>query len=104
MARVTVEDCLQNLDNRFQLVIAASKRARQISQGYEPMVPRDNDKPTVIALREIAEEKIDVQRLLYTPANALQQELENNEISDDFLGEVVNDVDTSNMSMDPKPE
>ena len=55
MARVTVEDCLEHVDNRFQLVLVATKRARQISLGAEPMVPIDNDKPTVIALREIAE-------------------------------------------------
>ena len=55
MARVTVEDCLENVDNRFQLVMLATKRARQIAtKGSEPMVPEENDKPTVIALREIA--------------------------------------------------
>lgn len=55
MARVTVEDCLNNVDNRFQLVLVATKRARQISLGAEPFVDEENDKPTVIALREIAE-------------------------------------------------
>ncbi|KPQ28744.1 MAG: DNA-directed RNA polymerase, omega subunit [Marinobacter excellens HL-55] len=56
MARVTVEDCLEHVDNRFQLVMLATKRARQIAtKGSEPMVPEENDKPTVIALREIAE-------------------------------------------------
>lgn len=55
MARVTVEDCLDNVDNRFQLVLVSTKRARQIANGNEAMVPLDNDKPTVIALREIAE-------------------------------------------------
>ena len=54
MARVTVEDCLTRLENRFQLCLLAARRARQITLGSEPMVPRDNDKPTVIALREIA--------------------------------------------------
>ena len=56
MARVTVEDCLENVANRFELVMVASKRARQIQTGgKDPMVPEDNDKTTVIALREIAE-------------------------------------------------
>ncbi len=55
MARVTVEDCLDNVDNRFQLVLVASKRARQVANGKEPMVAWENDKPTVVALREIAE-------------------------------------------------
>ena len=56
MARVTVEDCLENVANRFELVMVASKRARQIAtEGKEPRVPLENDKPTVLALREIAE-------------------------------------------------
>lgn len=55
MARVTVEDCLDNVANRFELVLVASKRARQISNGNQPLLPEENDKPTVIALREIAD-------------------------------------------------
>ena len=56
MARVTVEDCLEKLDNRFELVLVASKRARQLQTGgKEPQVAWENDKPTVVALREIAE-------------------------------------------------
>lgn len=55
MARVTVEDCLDNVDNRFQLVLVATKRARQIANGKDPMVAWENDKPTVVALREIAD-------------------------------------------------
>lgn len=54
MARITVEDCLENVDNRFQLVLVASKRARQLMLGAESCVPRENDKPTVLALREVA--------------------------------------------------
>ena len=56
MARVTVEDCLETVDNRFELVMVASKRARQMATGgKDPMVQEESDKPTVIALREIAE-------------------------------------------------
>jgi len=55
MARLTVEDCLENVNNRYDLVLLASKRARQIAMGADPLVPAENDKPTVIALREIAE-------------------------------------------------
>ncbi len=55
MARVTVEDCLNAVDNRFELVLVATKRARQIANGKEPLVEWENDKPTVVALREIAE-------------------------------------------------
>lgn len=54
MARVTVEDCLRNVKNRFELVLIAAKRARQLMRGKEPFVDLDNDKPTVVALREIA--------------------------------------------------
>ncbi|MBE9561348.1 MAG: DNA-directed RNA polymerase subunit omega [Proteobacteria bacterium] len=58
MARITVEDCLKNVDNRFDLVLLASKRARQIAMGATPLVEADDDKPTVVALREIAAGKI----------------------------------------------
>lgn len=54
MARITVEDCLEHVDNRFELVLLATKRARQIANGKDPMLERGNDKPTVLALREIA--------------------------------------------------
>jgi len=54
MARITVEDCLQNVDNLFQLVLVAAKRARRLANGAEATVDWENDKPTVVALREIA--------------------------------------------------
>lgn len=59
MARITVEDCTRNIPNMFQLVLVAAKRARRLANGAEPMVEWDNDKPTVVALREIAEGHID---------------------------------------------
>ena len=60
MARITVEDCLQVVDNRFELVMMASKRARQLAAGVEAQLDNDaNDKPTVLALREIAARRID---------------------------------------------
>ncbi len=55
MARITVEDCLENIGNIFEMVLVAAKRARRVAHGAEPMVERENDKPTIIALREIAE-------------------------------------------------
>ncbi|GAA6146698.1 DNA-directed RNA polymerase subunit omega [Thalassolituus maritimus] len=68
MARVTVEDCLTNVDNRFELVMLAAKRARQMQvDGAEPMLAEENDKPTVLALREIADD-------LVTPASMAAQE------------------------------
>lgn len=59
MARITVEDCLSQVNNRFDLVLMAARRARQLALGKPALVPEENDKPTVIALREIAEGKID---------------------------------------------
>jgi len=55
LARITVEDCLDNIENIFEMVLVAAKRARRVAHGSEPMVELENDKPTVIALREIAE-------------------------------------------------
>ena len=67
MARITVEDCLEHVENRFELVMVASKRARQIQTGgKDPLVSEDNDKPTVLALREIADELVDASILIDT--------------------------------------
>ena len=66
MARITVEDCLTHIPNRFDLVLVASKRARQLSKGKEATLPWDNDKPTVLALREIAEQTVDASILKET--------------------------------------
>lgn len=68
MARVTVQDCLEKVDNRFSLVLIASKRARQIATGgKDPYVEWENDKPTVVALREIAEGYVDKSILARKP-------------------------------------
>jgi DNA-directed RNA polymerase subunit omega len=80
MARITVEDCLENIENRFELVLTATKRARQISNGSDPLIPEENDKPTVIALREIADGLIDTERV-----NVLQAEIEAAEVFDTDL-------------------
>ncbi len=65
MARITVEDCLDKVENRFELVMVASKRARQIAVGgKDPLVPEDGDKPTVLALREIADGLINREQIL----------------------------------------
>jgi len=82
MARVTVEDCLDNVENRFDLVMVATRRARQISNGKEPLVELENDKPTVVALREIAEglmsteimDKVDSDAAAAAEAAALEAE------------------------------
>ena len=70
MARVTVEDCLEKVANRFELIMVASKRARDISMGTEPLVEWENDKATVVALREIADSLITNDYLKETPMNS----------------------------------
>lgn len=80
MARITVEDCLENINNRFELVLTATKRARQIAHGADAMVEEENDKPTVLALREIAEGLIDSERV-----DMLQAELEAAEVFESDL-------------------
>jgi len=85
MARITVEDCLDNIDNRFEMVLTATKRARQIANGADPLVEEENDKPTVIALREIANglvtpEQVDVIQAELEAAEAFEEPIED----DDF--------------------
>ena len=63
MARVTVEDCVQRIPNRFELVLLAAQRARRLANGAEPTLPLENDKPTVLALREIAAGNITAEML-----------------------------------------
>lgn len=63
MARVTVDDCLKRVPNRFQMTLAATYRARQLASGATPLVDADKDKPTVVALREIASGKVGVEVL-----------------------------------------
>lgn len=77
MARITVEDCLNNIDNRFELVLTATKRARQIGHGSDPLVEEQNDKPTVLALREIAAGLVDADRV-----DLIQAELDAAEVFD----------------------
>ena len=86
MARITVEDCLENVENRFQLVLVAAQRTRQLAFGADPLVPEDRDKPTVIALREIAEglvtpnileeEEIDLEKELFGESEETKTEAE----------------------------
>ena len=80
MARITVEDCLDNIDNRFEMVLTATKRARQIANGADPLVEEENDKPTVIALREIADGLVDPERV-----DVIQAEIEAAEVMDTQL-------------------
>ena len=91
MARITVEDCLENVENRFELVMVGSKRARQIAvEGKPALVPEENDKPTVIALREIEEGLVNADILTEVPKdfdildeNSLETETDTSETSED---------------------
>ncbi|GAA2850939.1 DNA-directed RNA polymerase subunit omega [Aminobacter aminovorans] len=76
MARVTVEDCIDKVDNRFELVLLAGHRARQISQGAQITLPRDNDKNPVVALREIADEMLSPDDLKEDLIHSLQKHVE----------------------------
>ncbi len=79
MARVTVEDCLEFVDNRFKLVLLASKRARQLALGTEPLVEWENDKPTVVALREIEHGLVNEEMMQASLAEPVEEEMEYNE-------------------------
>jgi len=88
MARVTVEDCVDKVDSPYELVLVAKERATQLNSGIEPTVDRDNDKNTVIALREIADEKIQVPDLtesaVYKLRKHVEQVEEGNEADEDI--------------------
>jgi len=92
MARVTVEDCIDKVDSPYELVLVAKERATQLNSGIEPTIDRDNDKNTVIALREIAEEKIKVPDLTESAVYKLRKHVEqvddgaedDEEVGDDF--------------------
>ena len=76
MARVTVEDCIDKVDSPYELVLVAKERATQLNSGIEPVLDRDNDKNTVISLREIAEEKIHVKDLVESAVYKLRKHIE----------------------------
>tara|TARA_A100001035_G_scaffold61894_1_gene46709 strand:+ start:106 stop:621 length:516 start_codon:yes stop_codon:yes gene_type:complete len=92
MARVTVEDCIDKVDSPYQLVLVAKERVTQLNSGVEPALPRDNDKNTVISLREIAEEKVKVSELVESAVFKLRKHVEqvddtsddDEDIGDDF--------------------
>ena len=83
MARVTVEDCIDKVDSPYELVLVAKERATQLNSGLEPTLDRDNDKNTVISLREIADEKIKVEDLVETAVYKLRKHVEQVEDSSD---------------------
>lgn len=102
MARVTVEDCIDKVDNRFDLVLLAGHRARQVSQGAEITVERDNDKNPVVALREIADETLSPGDLKEDLIHSLQRHVEVDEPEAEDLIEAAGDVETEEAADAPE--
>ncbi len=99
MARVTVEDCIEKIPNRFDLVLGAAQRARNISTGNPLTIDRDNDKNPVVALREIAEETIDPDFLRDEIIKSLQK-LSNTEISEEENDEDIDEIKENQYSIE----
>jgi len=89
MARVTVEDCIDKVPNRFELVMLAAHRARKLSSGTVPEVTRDNDKNPVVALREIADEALGATELRESAIQALQHQIEVDEPEEDQMAQLM---------------
>lgn len=113
MARITVEDCIQRVPNRFELVMLAAQRARDISAGAALTLPRDNDKNPVVALREIAEGTVDLDHLRYelihglrrhTPLGAPEEEPEDLEQQLEALLPVMGSEESAEEVLDALPE
>ena len=109
MARITVEDCIDKFESRFELVLVASNRARKIHSGESPTVEKDNDKSTVIALREIADESLSIDSLKekliqeYQTVSPLDEEelsLDYSDSDNDFNDDITDDSVKSNEAKD----
>jgi len=98
MARITVEDCIDKISNRFDLVVFAVQRGRELSAGDEPTIDRDNDKNTVLSLREIAESTVDIEKLRDNLIISMQKQIqeeenEDKEITSETEDNIINDVE-----------
>ena len=98
MARITVEDCIEKINNRFDLVVFAVQRGRELSAGDELTIDRDNDKNTVVSLREIAESTVDIEELRENLIISMQkqiqeEETEDKEITSETEDNIINDVE-----------
>ena len=93
MARITVEDCLEHVDNRFNLVLLATKRARQLTKGVDPLIPWENDKPTVVALREIADG-------LVTDQTVEEPEVTEESIDEELVAALAGELSAASMEPD----
>jgi DNA-directed RNA polymerase subunit omega len=103
MARVTVEDCVDKVPNRFDLVLLAAHRARELSSGSPLTVDRDNDKNPVVALREVAEETIPVEDLREHAIEALQRQIEVDEPEEDRMAALMTAAVPSPAPMPDRP-
>ncbi len=109
MARITVEDCLEKIQNQYDLVLLAKERTSQLNSGAEMLVKEDNDKNTVVALREIGDGKVDVKelrknavlRLRKEPNEGMQQEVEEEVSDDDFEKQYKGEVSKSGVAILP---
>ena len=109
MARVTVEDCVDKVESPYELVLVAKERATQLNSGMEPTLDRDNDKNTVVSLREIAEEKIKVPDLIESAVYKLRKHIEqvddtaedDEEIGDDFANLYKGEISKSGIPILP---
>tara|TARA_B100001057_G_scaffold479323_1_gene550835 strand:- start:428 stop:853 length:426 start_codon:yes stop_codon:yes gene_type:complete len=95
MARVTVEDCVDKITSRFDLVLFAAHRAREMSEGSEILVDRDNDKNPIVALREIADEKLVPSELEESKISSLQTQIDVDEADEDYIPLVQDDTKSS---------
>ena len=93
MARITVEDCLKKIDNQYDLVLLAKDRTTQLNAGESSLVPQDNDKNTVISLREIGEGKISVKSLEDSAINKLRKQQEQSSELEDLEGDAADTFD-----------
>ena len=104
MARVTVEDCVLKIPNRFELVMLAAQRAREISAGATLTVERDNDKNPVVALREIADSSVDLDNLWQALVAGLQKHVESDEPEEDMMELLAADRDVAGVPYDASTE
>ncbi len=106
MARVTVEDCIDKVDSPYQLVLVAKERVTQLNSGIDPTLPRDNDKNTVVSLREIAEEKVKVSDLIDSAVYKLRkhvEQIDENSIEDEEVGDDFENIYKGEISKSGAP-
>jgi len=104
MARVTVEDCVLKIPNRFDLVMLSAQRAREIAAGAPLTVERDNDKNPVVALREIAESSVDIDNLRQALITGLQKHVETEEPEEDMMELIASDTNIAGVPYEPSSE